>query len=257
MAHLPVPQRIVALNVGPWLLAQHEGLRRIDDRGHATAVSQPVQDVEDVGFGGDAVLKRQFHRAQHRLLVVLQHQGQDVHDLPVAPWSLQQPCLQPAKRLGHLGKRSAVAQGPRLAPDHRQVVPPVVNGAAGDVMRTLDDAGVLAHELQLGDHDKPVGVDPQADRPVGERGRNAVAVGIEMNQAGRRHPFGVFDEAVERPSQRQQAGPLLSVHVGDATRQDPVRDLAPALDAAGLEPYVERGQPNGLVHRCYNRSMEG
>ena len=44
-------------------------------------------------------------------------------------------------------------------------------------MRVFHDAGVLAHDLPLGRHDQPVGVDPQADRPVGERGWNAVAVG--------------------------------------------------------------------------------
>jgi hypothetical protein len=49
------------------------------------------------------------------------------------------------------------------------------------------------------------------------------------------------------------------MHVGDAARQDSVRELAPALDAAHLEPRVERGQvrkgrhglpklPPGVLH---------
>ena len=88
-------------------------------------------------------------------------------------------------------------------------------------MRALDDADVLAYHLTLGYHDQSVGVDTQVDRPVGERGRNAVAFDIEMNQTGRRHPFGVLDKTVERSPQRHQAGPLLNVHVGDAARQTP------------------------------------
>ena len=58
--------------------------------GRACAVDQAVQEVEDVGLGGDAVLEGEFHGAEHRPLVVLQHEGEDVHHLPIAPWSLQQ-----------------------------------------------------------------------------------------------------------------------------------------------------------------------
>ena len=42
-----------------------------------------------MGLGGDPVLERQFHCTQYRLLVVLEYEGQDVHHLPIAPWSLQ------------------------------------------------------------------------------------------------------------------------------------------------------------------------
>ena len=73
----------------------------------------------------------------------------------------------------------------RFALDHCQIVPPIVNGAARDVVGALDDAGVLAHDLALGHHDQPLGIDTQADRPVGERGRDAVAIGLEVHQAGR------------------------------------------------------------------------
>ena len=136
----------------------------------------------------------------------------------------------------------------RFALDHRQIVPPIVAGATRDVVGALDDAGVLAHDLALGHHDQPLGIHPQADRSVGERGWDAVAIGLEVYQVGWRHPFGMLDKAVERPSQRHQTGPLLGVHVGDAARQNPVRDLAPALDAARLEPRVERGQVGKTQH---------
>ena len=123
-----------------------------------------------MGLGGDPALQGQFHRAQHGLLVVLQHQGEDVHHLPVAPWTSQQFGLEPAERLRHLGKRRAVAQRPWLALDHRQVVPPVVDRAAGSVVGALSDPGVLADDMALGHHHEPVGVDPQADRSIAGRG---------------------------------------------------------------------------------------
>ena len=54
------------------------------------AVDQPVQEVEDVGLGGNAGLQRQFDGAEDRLLVVLQHQRQDLDHLPVAAGVLEQ-----------------------------------------------------------------------------------------------------------------------------------------------------------------------
>ena len=120
-------------------------------------------------------------------------------------------------------------------------MPPVVDRAAGNVVRALDDPGMLAHDLALGHHHEPVGVDPQADRAVGERRRHAVAVGFEMHEAGWRYPLGVFDKAVEHPPQRHQARLLLRVQGGDGSRQHAVGQLAPALDAARLQPGVERG----------------
>ncbi len=93
-----------------------------------------------------------------------------------------------------------------------------IDGAARDIVRALDDTGVLAHDLPLRHHDDPVGVNPQADRPVGERGGDAVAVALEVHETSRRHALGMLDEPVERPSQRHQTCPLLSMHVGDAAR---------------------------------------
>ena len=37
-----------------------------------------------MGLGRHAGLEGQLHRTEHRLLVVLQHQGEDLHHLPVA-----------------------------------------------------------------------------------------------------------------------------------------------------------------------------
>ena len=101
---------------------------------------------------------------------------------------------------------------------------------------------MLAQDPPLGgDHD-PLRVDPHAHRPVGERGRHTVAVALELHEAGRRYTLGVLDEAVERTTQRHQAGDLLGLRVGDRAGQDAMLDLAPLLDAALLEPGVERVQ---------------
>jgi hypothetical protein len=62
-----------------------------------------------------------------------------------------------------------------------------------------EDAGVLADDLPLGGDDDAFRIDPHADRTIGEGGRHAVAVAVEMDQARRRDALGVFDEAVEWP----------------------------------------------------------
>src|SRR3546814_9627336 len=71
------------------------------------------------------------------------------------------------------------------------VMPPVIDGPPWLVMGPLDDPAMLAQDLALGGDDEPVRVDPQAHRPVGERGWHAVAIALEGDQAGRRYPLGV------------------------------------------------------------------
>lgn len=66
-------------------------------------------------------------------------------------------------------------------------------------MRTIYNPGVLAQDVTLGSDRQPVRVDPQADRPIGERGWHAVAVALEGDQAGWRYALGLLDKAIERP----------------------------------------------------------
>ena len=66
-------------------------------------------------LGRRAGLERQLDGSEHRLLVVMQHQRQDLHHLPVAAGALEQHRLQPAEAFGQLGERCAVAQRPGLA----------------------------------------------------------------------------------------------------------------------------------------------
>ena len=74
---------------------------------------------------------------------------------------------------------------------------------------------MLADCLPFSDEDDPVGIDPQAHRTVGEGGRHAVAIALQMNEAGRGNAFGVLDEAVERPRHRHQVPDLLAPDIGD------------------------------------------
>ena len=64
---------------------------------------------------------------------------------------------------------------------------------------------MFADDLSLGGDNNAFGIDSYADRAIGEGGRHAVAIAVQMNQARRRHALGVFDEAVERARKLHQA----------------------------------------------------
>src|ERR1700712_5529953 len=102
-------------------------------------------------------------------------------------------------------------------------------------MGAPDDPAMLAQDLPLGSDDEPGWIDPQADWPVGKGGGHAVAVALEGDQAGRRYPLGVFDEAVEGPTQRHQAGNFGGMRIGNSAGQDAMLALPPLRDALLLE----------------------
>lgn len=107
-------------------------------------------------------------------------------------------------------------------------------------MRPLDDPHMLAQDLAFCSDNGPLRVNPQARRTVGERGRHAVSVALEVDQAGRRHTLGMLDEAIKRSSQRHQAGDLIGVNIGNGARQRAMLDLAPLLDTLRLKPRIQR-----------------
>ena len=61
-------------------------------------------------------------------------QGQDVDHLAVTARLLEQMLLQRSEGLGQLDEWRAVAQGARLALNHGQVVPPVIDRLARLIM---------------------------------------------------------------------------------------------------------------------------
>src|SRR5271154_5537828 len=121
-------------------------------------------------------------------------------------------------------------------------MPPVIDCLPWQVMGSIDNPGMFTQNLPFGGDNDPFRVNPQADRPIGKRSRNAVAVALKMHEAGRRYPLGMFDEAVEGPPQSHQAGNLSGMRIGDGTGQSAMLDLSPLFDAAFLEPGVERSQ---------------
>lgn len=118
-------------------------------------------------------------------------------------------------------------RAPGLALQHRQVVTPVVDGLASAMVVALDQALMLTDDLAFGRDNQAIRVDPQAHRPIGIRRWHAVAVALEVDQAGGRDPLGVFHKAIEGPWHRHQGGPLLGPDVRYGTRQLAMRNLAP------------------------------
>jgi hypothetical protein len=126
------------------------------------AIDQPVQNVEDVGLGRHPSFEGQLDGAEHSLFVMLQNQREDLDHLPVTTGPLEQMALQLPERIGHLEERRPIAQGARLALDHCQIVPPVIDRPPRQVVRTVDNPRMLAQDLPLGGDDDPIGIDPQA-----------------------------------------------------------------------------------------------
>ena len=50
---------------------------------------------------------------------------------------------------------------------------------------------------------------------------------IGQDEARRRYPLGMFDEAVEGLPGRHQTGDFTGMHIGDSAGQSTVQDLAP------------------------------
>src|SRR3546814_18047070 len=91
---------------------------------------------------------------------------------------------------------------------------PVIDGVAGAIMGSIDDALMFAYDLPLGDDQEVIGIDAQADGPIGEGRRHAVAVALQMHEAGRPDPLAIFTEAIARPTHRQPAFRLIGPGIG-------------------------------------------
>ena len=97
---------------------------------------------------------------------------------------------------------------------------------------------MFADDLPFGGDDDALGIDPHADRAIGEGRRDAVAIALQMDQARRRDALGVFDETVERPGKRHQVPRFFRPGVGDRASLRAVQRLSPQLPAARLQPIV-------------------
>ena len=187
-----------------------------------------MQQVQDVRLGRHASLQRHLDGREHGLFVVLEDEGQNLHHLSVAARRLEHALLEDSEGGRKFGERRAIAQGSGFTLDDGQVVPPIENGRrALALVGAGEDAGVFADDLPLGGDDDALGIDPHADRLIGERGRHAVAVAVEMDQARRRDALGVLDKAVEWPGKRYQVLRFVRPGVGDRAGLRDVRRLSP------------------------------
>jgi hypothetical protein len=58
-------------------------------------------------------------------------------------------------------------------------------------MGPLYDPRMFTEDLSFRSDDNSLRVDPHADRPIGEGGRHAVTVTLQVNETGRRHALGM------------------------------------------------------------------
>src|SRR6185437_9482616 len=155
------------------------------------------------------------------------------------PGVLSIRCCKARKAGGSSANGAPLRRGSRLALNDRQIVPPVENGG-----RTLalvgagKNAAMFADDLSLGGDNDALGIDSYADWTIGEGGRHAVAIAVQMDQARRRNALGVFDEAVERPGKRHQVLRFFRPGIGDRASLRAVRRQCPKLSASRLQPVV-------------------
>ena len=79
--------------------------------------------------------------------------------------------------------------------------------------------------------------------------RHTVAVPLEADQAGWRHPLALLDKAVEGRWCRHQGSPFRGPDLRDRARQRAVPHARPLLDAALLQPGVHRRQIREIPHQ--------
>ena len=158
----------------------------------AGRLAAPGQDVED-DVGGVDVLAQRFRAGRlHRRQPVAQHGGEDVDHLPIAILGAGELAADPVERGRQhpVLERRAVPQRPRLAGQHRHVVPGIE-----DRLVAAEAAAMLADEPALLAQLDPIGIGADLHRAAdGARG-DRVAVVVEADQAGlgdrRRHAHGI------------------------------------------------------------------
>ena len=190
MARLPGPaQGILAFHISLRLGGQREGGRSQDRRrAQRGAIDQSVQQIEDVGLGRHAGLQGEFDSSSTTCSSCWRTRDRISTISRSPPGRLSRCCCKDRNAGGISAKGGAVAQGAGLALDHGQIMAPVIDGPAQAIVRARKHAAMLTDRLTLGDDDDPVGIDPQANRAVGEGSRHAVAIALEMDETGRGEP---------------------------------------------------------------------
>jgi hypothetical protein len=109
-------------------------------------------------------------------------------------------------------------------------------------MRAIDDAAMLADDHALRRDNDAIGIDPKAHGPIGKGCRDAVAIALQMNEAGRGDPLGVFDKAVEGRDAGIRARTFLGPDIGDGAAHLPCGVCAKNSLHRVFQPVVQGGQ---------------
>ncbi len=90
---------------------------------------------------------------------MMKDKGEDLDHFPVAAWTLEKMLLQASEGLRQIDEGRVVAQGARLALEHRQIMAPVINRSSRQMMGALDDPRMFAQDLPFRGDDDPLRVD--------------------------------------------------------------------------------------------------
>ncbi len=94
------PQTVVAFDIGLGLTAQGQGLRGIERRpADDLAIDQPVQEVQHMGLGRNALGQSQLHRSQHGLFFVLKNRAR-ISTISRSPPGLRSICSCSCRKAG-------------------------------------------------------------------------------------------------------------------------------------------------------------
>ena len=103
-------QVVISGDIGFWFFPKGQSQRWIKVRRcNGSVIHQAMQKIQHMGFGRHTGLKRHFDGGQDIMLVMLQHQRQDLSHFPVSAALLEQMLLKQPEGFWPLGKRGAVA----------------------------------------------------------------------------------------------------------------------------------------------------
>ena len=177
---MQAPQAVIAGAVGDGHVTQAQCFGG-DHRHRRLRLPLAGQRVENDVTAEHAGGRRLGTGGLDRCQAVGQHGVEDVDHLAVAIVHASKFLADPPKRAGkHPGlERRAVAQRPRLARQHRHVVPRVIDSSS-----TAEAALMLSNDLPVLADDDPLGVGVHLDRAPDRSGAHRVAVVIETYEAG-------------------------------------------------------------------------
>ena len=105
-----------------------------------------------MGLGWHAFGQGQFNGGENGLLIVLEHQGEDIDHLAVTAGLAQHMILQLSEGRRQFEEGSAIPKRPRLALDDCQIVPPIVNRPGRQMVAALDHTSMFAQDVTLCRH---------------------------------------------------------------------------------------------------------